>query len=720
MRLDTHLWFVVYYLILNQFYTLRATFMELDEKLNQIVAKLNDEQREGALWVDGPCRAVAGAGAGKTTLIIHRGACMIQRGIPALDLMILTFTNKAAMELKHRMQEMVGDHAQYITTGTFHSIICAKILRRFPEHPFLRGLGYDFTQTAILDPADSDKLMKEALAELPAEQLQQIEDNEWKLDDFRGIIDECRAFGFDCHDMLMKISPKSKTYEKDKICANIWHKYTEKCRAVNGIDFDDILVVADKFLKNDPAISLELSKTHKYIMIDEYQDTNYVQMSITDAIGLHHGNVMPVGDEKQSIYGFRFAEIKVMLQFADRYAGAHTINMNRNYRSNPDIIQWANACAYHMKEKINDGQLRAMSDLPRKAPRAVEFINEKQEADMIVKSIMRDKRNGRQGKDIAILYRNRILKNEIERKMVEMGMEYMVVGDTAFYGRAEVKDCLALLRFVFRPWDSIAGVRVLKACKIGVSAEAARSDMKESGITTINYLKQQAEKKLKGSGKNAVPEYTVAAKRVRPFLALTKELRDAATYGDSPEFIREVLANIWDIYLRPKLYTAAKKSEAEKNDALDAKIQNVKLVFDNFLKHLEKGMTVDQSLEEFALMSEDHPDMDKNNDLKVRMMTLHASKGLEFPVVYMIGMDNATYNEDLPAKEIEEERRTAYVGITRAKEDLVITYCRLRNVYGTETQTNISMYLKEVLSTVGVAPKRMTEINQGMSMRQAS
>jgi DNA helicase-2/ATP-dependent DNA helicase PcrA len=695
--------------------------MTQDDKIKQLAEGLNSEQREGALHDTGPCMVIAGAGAGKTRLLIYRTAILLTKGVPASQLLVVTFTNRAASEIKARLQEMVGDDSQYINAGTFHSIIFNKILRPNFDAPYLKGAGYDFTQTAILDDSDRAKLLKEAYEELPADDLMQIEDNEWSLRDFENLMAENKAYGLDCHDFLMTITPKDKEHEFKRICASIWHRYTEKCRNANGIDFDDILVVAAKFLANDAGVAKSLSDQFQYIMLDEYQDTNNVQMQIMDRIAQFHRNIMTVGDEKQSIYGFRHADIKVILDFQRRYTDAKIVNMNRNYRSNAENIRWANACAYHMGQKLSDGQLKPESKLAPKVPKVVQFENQKQEAEIIVKAIMQSKRDGVKGKEIAILYRNRNLKNEIERVLVEKGQSYMVVGDTAFYGKSEVKDALSLLRFAFRPWDSMAGLRLLKATKMGIGDQAARTAMKEDGVSTINYLKAQAEKRLKPVGRNKVGEFSASAKKAKPFLQLLQSVKESFSYGDSPAFIKEVLAEIWDIYLKPKLANAAKKStSAEHEENISNRLENVKQVLENFQKGLESGKTPDQVLDDFAMMSEDHPDMDKDNEDKIKLMTIHASKGLEFDEVFMIGMDNATFKEDLSVDEFEEERRNVYVGITRSKKRLVLSYCTKRVVYGEEVRTDRAKFLSEMLKVVGAQVVNYAKtINTGSEMRRA-
>lgn len=683
-------------------YKIQKILENVDKDVRTAVYKLldglNDEQKLAAMHKDGALQVTAGAGAGKTRTLIQRTAIMLTLGIPASEILLVTFTQRAAQEIKIRLQNQIGDNAQYINAGTFHSIIYARILKKYFDTPFLKNAGYDFSQTVILDKSEGDKIYKEAFDELPPEDLIACEENEWTKNDFYAEMSKYRASGMDSHDLLMELSPKDKNYEFLRVCISIWSTYTNKCKAANGIDFDDILVVSAKLLHANPEIALEISKMFAYIMLDEYQDTNAVQQQIMDSIALNHQNIMVVGDEKQAIYGFRHAEISVMLGFAKRYKDCVLVNMNRNYRSNPLIIQWANACAKSMDstQRLTDGQLKAESSLPPKKPTIIEFRNQQQEAEVIVKSIMRDMRRGTPGKEIAVLYRNRKIKDELERKMVELGMEYIVVGDVSFYQRAEVKDALALLRFIFRPWDQMAGMRLLKASRMGVSADSAKNAMSE-GITTFKHLQMQSEKKLKVTGKNTNGEYSAAAKKVKPFLQIAQELRDSVDFGDSPGFIKEIVSSLWDIYLLPKIATASKKnSEIESESAHDNKIQNVFQVFTNFQKGLEKGLTVEQVLDEFSMMSEDHPDMDRNSDHKIRLMTVHASKGLEFANVYMLGMDNAAYSEDLEFKEFEEERRNVYVGMTRAQQQLVLSYCRQRDVFGKPTQLEEAIFVKEI------------------------
>jgi len=480
-------------------------------------------------------------------------------------------------------------------------------------------------------------------------------------------------------------------------------------RDMQGVDFDDILVFCDKMLRQEPHIAEQLGEEFKYIMLDEYQDTNRVQMSIMDAISRKHNNICVVGDEKQGIYSFRGADITVILSFKNRYPNAKQINMSKNYRSYPEIMRYSNACADAMEQRLSDGQLEPMrkfeeSEQERAAKKSnkvvmAEFKTAEQEADNVAKAVFRDLRLGVQGKEIAILYRNRSLKGIIEKKLVDMDIPYRMVGDASFFQKKEVKDMVALVRFIFHPWDSMAGFRFLGATSMGVSVNAAKK-ASSNGLSVHEFLKESAEKKLKPKKKDEITDFTSAAKKVAPFVELAKMLRDSIKYGDNPVFIKEAIAQIWDIYMKPGLEKVAARSEQD--DDLDGRLDNIGYVIERLEKSLVKGMTIDEIIEDLSMMVENNPDMDKSTESKVQMMTLHASKGLEFDNVYMIGLDNITMpGEDATFDDIEESRRLNYVGMTRSKKKLTMTFAVERFHFGQFIKTLPSPFITEIESRIG-------------------
>lgn len=688
---------------------------EILEQIALINESLNPEQRSAAETIHGPCIVTAGAGAGKTKTLINRAATMIMAGIHPAYILISTFTNKAATEIKDRLEGEIGENGQYVNAGTFHSIIFKMILKQFPDSEYLKSKKINVEELQILDDSEASTLFKQAIKELPEQDKEEIDSNEWKASTFEKEISSQRALGRDSNDYARNIIAGSKTEVFQTITAKIWASYIQKCRVVNGIDFDDILVVADKFLKAEPEAAKELSERYKYIMLDEYQDTNPVQMSIMDQIARHHKNIFVVGDEKQSIYKFRGSDISIILNFKERYPDAKQIDMVKNYRSYSEIIRHANALADAMDEKLNNGQLDSQAKVNESPQIAsakkvnqvglVEFPDDRVEADMVAKAIVRDLKLGVKGEEIFVLYRNRNLKKELERKMVELNIPYNMVGDTSFFQKQEVRDTIALVRFIFQPWDSMAGIRVLGATSMGVSDEALKKAMSQDNVNATEFLNQKGKERLRAKKKGQdQPDLTKAATKVSPFMKVIKMIREAAEFQDSPQFLKESIAELWDIYFKPKLDKKPKGlTNSEHQDQMMLRMENVNYVLDRFMESLDAGATIDEVIEEFAFKVEHNPDNDADASKKVQFMTLHASKGLEADNVYMIGFDNVSMpgidNEgNLPPKEeLEEARRLAYVGITRAKKKCTISYGKSRVHNGQLTFVDKSPFTQEIM-----------------------
>lgn len=680
------------------------TAEEIKKILNDLNGDLNEAQREAAEAIYGPVIIIAGAGTGKTKTLTHRVATMLLMGIHPANIMLVTFTNKAAEEIRERIEKMVGENAQYITAGTFHSTIFRNILKRYPESRYLRSIGVSMEECVNIDPDEAEKLVDDAISQLSDEDKAQIEENEWKRSHFEKEMSAARANALDVNDYRASNSIGSDNEVLRRITATVWQTYNRLCREVNGIDFDDILLFADKMLKAEPRIAEELGERFKYIMLDEYQDTNKVQMGIMDSIAKIHKNICVVGDEKQSIYGFREADIKIILSFKTRYNEAKTVNMSKNYRSYPEIIRYSNACADAMNQRLSDGQLNAMckfEETPserevRKSNQVVmaEFKSAFDEAETVAKAIRRDLVLKVEGKNVAVLYRNRASKTIVERKMVDLNIPYRVVGDVSFFQKKEVKDIVGMIRFIFHPWDTMAGYRFLGATSVGISLNAAKKAASE-GHSVHDFLKEQAAKRLKPKKKDEVTELTAAAKKIAPFMDVSKMLREAVGYGDSPQFLKEAIAKIWDIYLKPGLEKVANRSDDD--NELSTRLDNAEYVIDRFGKSLEKGMLIDEIIEDLVMMVENNPDMDKNLDTKVLLMTLHASKGLEFDNVYMIGMNERNMIGEEPTfDDIEESRRLNYVGMTRAKKKLTMTFATHIQIYGEPVVTKASPFIEEI------------------------
>ncbi len=668
---------------------------ESQTTLAELLDGKNPEQQDGIQTINGPTMIVAGAGSGKTTVLIHRTANMLVQGINPSNIMIITFTNKAASELKDRLRAKVGEKADYVMVGTFHSTFKETILKKYKEHTFWKEYGIDLNQFNILDSKDSDKLYKEAFDMLPVNVRRLIDDGQHTLSDLTSEIAAKRAVGMDYDDYFKQIAPSDQKFEFKQSVFFLWRNYKNLCIEQNGMDFDEILVSCNKFLASDPKVSLELASKHKYIMIDEYQDTNGVQMSITDAIAQHHNNICVVGDEKQSIYAFRGSDIRVILGFEQRYSNTKKISMHRNYRSQQNVITVSNAVANAMGERLTDGQLKTMNSLKPSPIKLVEFDTIYSEAENIVKSVQSDLSRGVAGKDIAVIYRNKVLKNEIEKQLVNKKVPYILIGDTSFYQRAEVKDAIAMVRFIFREWDSMAGLRVLAATNFGISDKSARISMRDEKKPVHQYVVD------KSYTTRANGQPTAAGRKARVFLDVLNNIKAVQELGCRASDLKEYLSDAWDIFLKPKLSNSAKKSaNKDTSTNFDGKIDNVKQLFEQFCDHYNESYDIDKVIDDLTLMVEQPPEMDREKKAKIQLMTIHASKGLEFKNVYIIGVDSATLPggdiTKMPQHDIEESRRLLYVAMTRAEDRLVMTYSKMRYQYGEPIDTEMSPFLKEI------------------------
>lgn len=673
-----------------------------EDRIELLMQGLNERQRQCAMTLNGAVAAIAGPGAGKTKTLIVRTAHLLIKEVPATSIMLVTFTNKGSDEIKERLETMVGDVAQYITAGTFHSIIYKVILKANANHPYLESIGIDFNECTIFDESESSSLFEEAIKQLDKDTQEMIDEKRWvkKIEEQMAA---ARAKGHTAEtyarEMIGFGDPSDVLY---RVTKDAWDQYTLLCRSANGIDFDDILVVANQLMMRDPRLGQELAERYRYMMLDEYQDTNPVQMRIMDQIAKHHENILVVGDEKQSIYGFRGADIQVILTFMQRYRKAVKIDMNINYRSTPAILKAANVVAARMNQKLSDGAVYKDHDqYPEGAPVSiVAFESDKQEADVIARGIKRDLANGIPGKEIAILYHSRQAKPAIEQALVQNAINYTVVGDIGFYQRAEVKNAIAMLRFTFRPWDSMAACRLLKCTSFGVSDKSAKKAMAQ-GKTAHAYLVELAAKT------NAKKEPTAVALKLAPLLDSMLSIRKLVAYGEHVDYVRSGVERLWETYLGPGVRrVAAQKDNVPLDDAIANALQNVAFLLDRFFRELEEGRKPEDILEELSMLGDMSRQTEADQLQTIRIMTIHASKGMEMEHVYLPALDKDTTpgEKEMDNDVLEEKRRVLYVGMTRAKHKLVMSYAKTKRKFGQLIVTEISPYLKEVHMGLGKTP----------------
>lgn len=705
------------------------------EKLNE---SLNPEQRQAAEQIDGPVMVIAGAGAGKTKTLIHRNATMIAKGISPTNICVVSFTRKAANELEERLEEMVGEHAQHIISGTFHSVVFEQILKRNPDSAYLASIGIDPTKLAFMAEDDSEKIMKRVIKELPEKDQKYLADKEVNHKGILGKMGLERSMGRDVNMFARAIEPGEDEEILKLIVKECWTKYNAECRASFAVDFDDALLFADRMLSQEPHIAKELSQQMKYIMLDEYQDTNRVQMNIFDAIAQHHNNICVVGDEKQSIYKFRGAEIGVILSFVQRYPGAVQINMNRNYRSLSPIINASNGCAFNMDQKLNDGQLLSMKGEQDPEGGSFEMFHCKDqnvEARMVVSGIIKDLKSGVKPNDIAVLYRNRTLKDVLEQQLIANKIDYTVVGNKTIFESRAVKDLIALMKCFYCPWDNEALKRMIQRIPFGLNLDApkVRIEMEKDENETKNlfamiedvFSQERMSESARKKGEE-YPPYTKTALRLQDFIAISKKLREVSHYRDDPKYAREVIAFLWDKYLKTSALRHAanqegkstKKNGKENNQVSNKVAENIKFILDRVEDELADGMTMDEILNDLVVMSDSRLRGSAEEANQIQLMTNHASKGLEFPCVYIIGANNfTTPGDNVNYDEIEEERRLVYVAITRGQKKVVLSSPENMIAFGTSIKAPPSQFMTEIRDKVGVPIKK---IGHGFDMKSSS
>lgn len=680
------------------------------DTIERINKTLNPGQRSAAETLYGPVMIIASAGSGKTKTLINRCATMLIHGISPKNIMVVTFTSKAAEEIRERLEEMpeIGVNAQYICAGTFHSIILREIIKKFPDNLYFKNLGYDIQELVNLDEKDMDSILKEAISSLSEDDKEVMSENEWKLDHFKKEIGLARANAMDIRDYISTNLIGSDKEVFARITANVWKNYQNLCIQSNGIDFDDILLYADKMLQLEPAIAKQLSEEFKYLMLDEYQDTNRVQQNIMDAIAQYHQNICTVGDDKQSIYMFRGADIEIIRGFESKYKNTTKIELVDNYRSYEPINYFANACSHYMNQKVSEGKMitnKKVEETPeqmklRRSNTAgiVEFEDLESEALNISRAIKRDLSVGVAGKDIAVLYRSRTNKKIIEKHLMEQDIPYEVINDNSLYQSAEVRDVVALIRFLFHPYDNRAALRVMGATTLGVGADKAKQAMADHGVSVTRFLKEKSKDKLKVAAskkKNGEYNLKVYAQKIEPLLEIQEELSKAAFFEDDPDYIVDIIASVWDIYLKPGL----KRKCVSKGGDYESHADNVSFILKRVRENLKNKKSIDEVIEDLALMVDSNPQMDRDKNKKVKLLTMHASKGLEFENVYIVNADELTMvgdPDEAQFEDIEEARRLMYVAITRAMKKLTISYPKKTQRYGDISETKASRFIDEI------------------------
>lgn len=632
---------------------------------------LNEKQKEAVFHTEGPVLILAGAGSGKTRVLIHRISYLIDRcGVNPYHIMAITFTNKAAGEMRERVDKMIGFGSESIWVSTFHAT-CVRILRRYIDK-----LGYA-TNFTIYDGDDQKTLMKDVCKKL------QIDTKQTKEKTILNAISAAKDELISPTEFMIK---SAGDFSKKKI-ADAYREYQEALLKNNAVDFDDLIVKTVELFKADPAILENYQKRFQYIMVDEYQDTNTAQFELIRLLAGGSKNLCVVGDDDQSIYKFRGANIHNILDFEKVYADAKVIKLEQNYRSTQTILNAANAVIQNNTKRKDKALWTDQGDGEKIHFRT--FDTAREEAEFIVDDINRKCRNERKEYgDFAILYRTNAQARMLEEQFVLDGTPYEVVGGTNFYARREIKDILAYLKTIDNGQDDIAVKRIINVPKRGIGATTVtrvQAYADENGMSFYDAIRQADQ--IDTIGKSAI--------KLEPFSTLIQGFRGKLEYYDLKDLMKDILEKT--------SYIEELKSSGEED--ADDRIANVEELVSKVVSYQNAAdePTLSGFLEEVALVA----DLDnmKEDDNHVLLMTLHSAKGLEFSNVYLAGMEDGVFPSYMTIvsdqqDDMEEERRLAYVGITRAKENLTICYARARMVRG-ETQMNpISRFVREIPSNL--------------------
>ncbi len=637
---------------------------------------LNTQQQEAVFHTEGPVLILAGAGSGKTRVLTHRIAYLIEeKGVNPWNIMAITFTNKAAGEMRERVDKIVGFGSESIWVSTFHSS-CVRMLRRFIDR-----LGFD-TNFTIYDTDDQKTLMKDICKRLD------IDTKIYKERSIMAAISSAKDELIGPEEYELKVMGD---FSKRKI-ALAYKEYQKELKKNNALDFDDLIMKTVELFQACPDVLEYFQERFKYIMVDEYQDTNTAQFKFVSLLAGKYKNLCVVGDDDQSIYKFRGANIGNILGFENVFPDAKVVRLEQNYRSTQNILNAANQVIQNNMERKRKTLWTENEEGEKLHFR--QFMNAYEEAEYIVGDISKKVREkDAQYRDIAILYRTNAQSRLFEEKFLMANIPYKLVGGVNFYARKEIKDLLAYLKTVDNARDDLAVRRIINVPKRGIGATTltrVQDYAVSMGMSFYEALKEA----------NAISTLGRAATKVEPFVTFIQTLRSKAEYLSPSELLKDIIESTGYV----------KELEAEGPEEAEARIENIDELITKVVSYEEENEepTLSGFLEEVALVADiDSVDGDDN---QVLLMTLHSAKGLEFPFVYLAGMEDGmfpsymTITSDDPT-EIEEERRLCYVGITRAMKDLTLTCAQQRMIRG-ETQYNkVSRFIKEI-------PRELVELGR--------
>ena len=633
--------------------------------MNSLLTGLNKEQQQAVQHTEGPLLILAGAGSGKTKVLTVRIAHLLAQGVNPYEILAITFTNKAAKEMKSRVEGLVGDVANRIWLSTFHSF-CAKFLR-FELDNFL-GYNSNFT---IYDTSDSQAVIKAALKAL------NLDDKYYPVGSMIGAISDAKNKLLFASDFRKQ----ARDFYQQKV-ADVYEYYERELRKNNALDFDDLLLVAVKLLQSNEAVLDKYSKRFRYVMIDEYQDTNHAQYLLAKLLASHWKNIAVVGDADQSIYAWRGADIQNILDFEKDYPNCTSIKLEQNYRSTKIILDAANAVIEN-----NEGRPKKNLWTDKTEGAKIQHFtaqSEHEEAAFIGDTIAKKHDiHGVPYGDMAILYRTNAQSRVLEEALIKRALPYTMVGGTKFYDRKEIKDVLAYLRVLYNPFDDLSLLRIINVPKrsIGATTVAKLQDYTRANGTSLFMTLTQLHlvDTIKGKTKEKLEEFGIL------IFTLVAEMEDKT--------VLDILESILD---RTGYLAQLEESTDPQDQARAENIGELLSVAKDFQDTNPNG-TVEDFLEQVALVND--VDSFEQEESKVTLMTLHAAKGLEFPIVFLGGLEEGLFPHSrtlMNPEEIEEERRLAYVGITRAEKELYISNATTRTVFGRTSSYLPSRFIDEI------------------------
>lgn len=629
---------------------------------------LNDKQQEACSYIEGPLLILAGAGSGKTRTIVHRIAHLIDdEGVNPYNILAITFTNKAADEMRERVEVQIGMGAESIWVSTFHSL-CVRILRRFYDR-----IGGD-NHFTIYDADDQKAVVKEVLKSLGLDPKQYPEKG--------------------CIAAISKAKEEFKTPEdfeleagmefRQQQMAKIYREYQRRMKLNNALDFDDLIFKTLVLFEKEEDVLEMYQNRFKYIMVDEYQDTNHTQFLLIRYLAAKWRNLCVVGDDDQSIYKFRGANIYNILNFEDEYPDAKVVKLEQNYRSTSTILDSANAViANNVGRKAK--RLWTDNSVGGKINYTV-YETDYEEAHGVVNTILESNINGRPYSDFAVLYRTNAQSRLIEEKLIYANIPYTLYGGTGFYSRKEIRDIVAYLKLLANKSDEVAFSRIVNVPRRGIgptTVNKIRDYSFEHGLSMYDFAKDPDLREQLGRSKEKIAAFI---ELMEGFMPLVEENR---------------LTELFDDIMEKTGYRMELKAEG--TDDAKGRLENLDELRNKIVSYEEDAEepTLMELLEEISLVADTEDDLDEENDNKVTLMTLHSAKGLEFPVVFIVGMEERLFPSGMAMDSddpdaLEEERRLCYVGITRAKEELYLSSATTRMMHGNRNYPAESRFIKEI------------------------